>query len=314
MIVVSILLLILGFVMLIKGADWLVGGASGIALKFGIPKLVIALTIIAIGTSAPEAAVSISGALKGDAGISIGNVVGSNILNILIILGICAVIGVISVAKSTMRYEIPFLLGVTVVFILMGLDGSINIIDAIILLALFAAYLVYIFTVARKQGGAADEAEDESEKKEKKIWQLLLLLGIGLTLVIWGADIAVDAATEIARACGISDRFIGLTIVAFGTSLPELITSITAVRKGEHDIAIGNIVGSNIFNLIFILGVSGVITTIPFEHKFIIDAIISAGAALLLWLFCLKDRKLHRWNGIVFLAAYSGYFIYLCVS
>lgn len=299
----QILLLAAGFVMLVKGADWFVDGASGIAEKFKIPQLVIGLTIVAMGTSAPEAAVSISAALKGNADITIGNIVGSNILNILIILGLSAVITTLAVAKSTVHYELPFLIGITVLLAIQGLDGTINLLDGVVQLILFLAYLAYLLVMAKKN------PEEPEKPKNMKLWKALLFTVVGLGLVVWGSDLAVDAATSIARILGLSERFIGLTIVALGTSLPELFTSVSAARKGNADIAIGNIVGSNIFNILFVIGLSSLIVPVPFASGFLFDTIIAVAAAVLLLLCCLKGRKLKRWHGIVMLLGYVAYFL-----
>lgn len=302
---VQLLLLAIGFVMLVKGADWFVDGASGIAAKFKIPQLVIGLTIVAMGTSAPEAAVSITAALQGSADITIGNIVGSNIINILIILGLSAVLIPISVAKSTVRIETPFLIGITVVLLLLGLDGTISLLDGLILVALFIVYLLYLLRVAK------NNPEEQEQVKPLKLWQAILATVIGLIIIVWGSDLAVGAASEIARMLGLSERFIGLTIVALGTSLPELFTSVTAARKGNADIAIGNIVGSNIFNILFVVGLSSLVTPVPFAANFIIDTLVAVAAAVLLLLAIVKRQKLVRWHGIVMLLGYVAYFIYL---
>lgn len=299
-------LLVVGFVMLVKGADFFVDGAAGIADKFGIPQLVIGLTIVAMGTSAPEAAVSITAALKGNAGITIGNVVGSNILNILIILGITAVIVTVAVAKSTIRYEIPYMLAITLLLMLFGYTGGeITFVEGILLWAAFIVYLTYLFIMAKN-----NKAEVEEEKK-KPIWLLIILAIGGLILVVWGSDVTVKAATEIAKAAGLSERFIGLTIVALGTSLPELVTSVSAARKGKADIAIGNIVGSNIFNILFVVGTTALITPVVFETGFLIDSLVAVAAGVLLWICVAKDQKLKRPAGIIMLLSYVGYFVYL---
>ena len=301
--------LVLGFVMLVKGADWFVDGAAGIADKFGIPQLVIGLTIVAMGTSAPEAAVSIASALKGNAGITIGNVVGSNIMNILVILGITAVITTIAVAKSTVRIEIPYMLFITALMMVFGYtDGTINFVEGILLWVAFIVYLVYLFRMAMKN---KEVTEDDEEKKP--VWMLLLLAVVGVVLVVKGSDVTVDAATKIAQAAGLTERIIGLTIVAFGTSLPELVTSVSAARKGKADIAIGNIVGSNIFNILFVVGTTALITPVIFEKTFLIDSVIAIAAGVLLWLGVFKDQKLKRPVGIVMLISYAAYFVYLLV-
>lgn len=306
----NLLMLVLGFVLLVKGADWFVDGAAGIANKFKIPQLIIGLTIVAMGTSAPEAAVSISAALKGSAEITIGNIVGSNILNILIILGLTAVITPVAVAKSTIRVDIPFMLGISVLLLIQGLDGSVTLLDGIVLLVVFAGYLTYLVINARKN----PEQLEEEQIKNQSIWMCLLWTAVGLVAIILGSNFSVDAASNIARILGLSERFIGLTIVALGTSLPELVTSVMAARKGNADIAIGNIVGSNIFNILFVVGLSSVIVSVPFASAFIVDMIVAIAAGVLLWIFSLHKKKLIPIHGVVFLLAYAGYFAYLMMK
>lgn len=297
------LLLIVGFVMLMKGADFFVDGASGIARKFGIPQLVIGLTIVAMGTSAPEAAVSLTAALKGSADITIGNVVGSNILNILIILGITSVIAPLPVERSTICVEIPFLVGISALLLFQGMDGSISLVDGIMLLFAFGVYLWYLFGMTKRNPDTSEETDQEIT-----IGKALAGAGIGLALIIWGSDVTVDAATAIATYCGLSDRVIGLTIVALGTSLPELFTSVTAARKGNAGIAIGNIVGSNLFNILFVVGLSAVIVPIPFAAAFRIDMAAAIGAGILLFFCCVKNHRLSRLAGILMLCCYALYF------
>lgn len=309
-IALQVFLLVVGFVMLIKGADWFVDGAAGIADKLHIPQLIIGLTIVAMGTSAPEAAISISASVKGSADIAVGNVLGSNILNILIILGITALIAPLAVQKSTVKYEIPFVIIISVVFAVLGLtDNTLGLLDGIILVILFVAYITYLFIMTKK---GKLEAEEDEEKTPKKIWLLIILITVGVALIIVGSDITVNAATKLAKTFGMSERFIGLTIVALGTSLPELVTSITAAIKKKSDIAIGNIVGSNIFNILFVIGISALITPVAYQSEFFIDSIICiATAALLLVCVLNKNKKLKRWGGIIMLLCYVGYFVYL---
>ena len=304
-IILQLLLLTVGFIMLVKGSDWFVDGAAGIAAKFHIPQIIIGLTIVAMGTSAPEAAVSITAAMGGSADITVGNIVGSNILNVLIILGLASVIVPIAVGKSTLKVDAPFMIAISAIFLALGWDGTITRLDGIILLVLFAAYIGYMIREALRANEEGDEVKD------MKVWQMLLATVGGLALVVWGADVAVDAATELARIFGLSERFIGLTVVALGTSLPELFTSVTAARKGNADIAIGNIVGSNIFNILFVVGLSSMIIDVPFAPNFRIDMAVAVAAALFLWAASLKDKKLVRWHGIVMLLGYVGYFLYL---
>ena len=303
----QIIILLVGFVFLVKGADWFVDGAASIARKLGIPQLIIGLTIVAMGTSMPEAAVSITAALQQNAGITIGNVVGSNILNIFIILGITALITNVKIQKSTIRYEIPFMIFITIILMICGMtDMKITFIEGIFLWILFIAYIVYLFIMARN---------GETQEKEKDIhdWKCLLFILIGGILVVKGSDFAVSGASAIARYFGMSERFIGLTIVAFGTSLPELVTSVTAAKRGNAGIAIGNIVGSNIFNILFVIGTTSLICNVPFESKFLVDTIIAIIAGLILWFGTMKHQELRKPCGIVMLLCYMFYFIYLCL-
>ena len=305
--IIQVGLLAIGFFMLVKGADYFVDGAAGIATKFGIPQLVVGLTIVAMGTSAPEAAVSITGAMSGAADIAVGNVVGSNILNILIILGITGVITTVAVQKSTLFIEIPFMLAITVVLIFLGLSGNeLTFVEGIIFWVLFIIYLVYLYILAKK-------GTDEEKAEDRPVWKLLLFVIAGGVVVVLGANLSVNAATAIAEAIGISERFIGLTIVALGTSLPELVASVTAARKGNADIAIGNIVGSNIFNILFVLGTSALITPIPYQSNFLVDGIIAVAAGVLLWVATIKNKALGRIGGIVMLLCYAAYFVYLLI-
>lgn len=309
-IILHIGLLAIGFLMLIKGADWFVEGASKIADRFGIPQLVIGLTIVAFGTSAPEAAVSITAALKGSADITIGNVIGSNIMNILIILGITAVIVPLSVQVSTLRYEIPFVVLITVVLGVLGLaDGIVGRGDGVLLWAGMILFLLYLFRMAKK-GEAVTEEVAEADANDT-LARLLISVLVGMGLIVWGADISVKAATELARVFGMEERLIALTIVALGTSLPELITSVTAGMKGKADIAIGNIVGSNIFNILFVVGTTALIMPVAYDAKFIVDTAVAVLAAAMLFFFVLRERKLKRLGGAVMLTAYAGYFVYL---
>ena len=301
--IISLLLLAVGFVFLVKGADWFVGGASSIAARLGIPQLVIGLTIVAMGTSAPEAAVSITAALKGSADITIGNVVGSNIMNVLVILGLAASLTTISVATSTIFREIPFMIAVTALLLILGLDGTVTLMDGVILWGAFLVYLGYLFRMARN-----GEADVEEISADRPIWKSALWTVVGLVFIITGSNVAVEAATDIARALGLSERLIGLTIVALGTSLPELFTSVSAAKRGNADIAIGNIVGSNIFNVLFVVGTSALVTPIPFATAFRTDAMIAIVTSVLLFVCCLHRSRLSRKSGFTLLASYATYF------
>ena len=307
--VLQVFILLVGFLLLVKGADWFVEGAAGIAKKLGIPQLIIGLTIVAMGTSMPEAAVSITAALQENAGITIGNIVGSNILNILIILGVTALITNVAIQKSTLYYEIPYMIAITIVLMIFGITGGeISFIEGIIFWLLFIVFLGYLFVMSKK-----GNSQENEEVKDIPVWKCILFMVVGGVMVVKGSDFAVSGASAIARFFGMSERFIGLTIVAFGTSLPELVTSVTAAKKGNAGIAIGNIVGSNIFNILFVIGTTALICMVPFESKFIIDTIIAIASGAVLWLGTYKNRELRKPCGIVMLLGYAAYFIYLCV-
>lgn len=309
-VVIQLALLALGFFFLVKGADWFVEGASKVAEKFGIPQLVIGLTIVAIGTSLPEAAVSVSAALKGSAEITIGNIVGSNIMNVLLILGVTSVIAPIAVQKSTVKYELPFVILVSCLLMAIGYtDNVVGRVDGIILWALLILYLAYLLVMAKK--GEVVPEESAGEDKPMPVWKMLLLIVVGGVLIVFGSDIAVDAATALARIFGMSERLIGLTIVAFGTSLPELVTSATAAVKGKADIAVGNIVGSNIFNILFVVGTSALITPVAYAENFLVDSIVCIATVALLWILVAKNKRLSRAGGACLLVGYAAYFVYL---
>ncbi len=309
-ILIQAVLLVAGFIMLIKGADWFVEGASKIADRFGIPQLVIGLTIVAMGTSAPEAAVSITSALKGSAEITIGNVLGSNILNVFIILGLTAVVRSIAVQSSTIKYEMPLTIAVTVLLAGLGLaDNEISRLEGVILWVVFIGYTIYLLKMARVGQSTAEEVAETGKKDS--MWKLLVLVIVGVVLIVWGSDVTVNAATALAKIFGMSERLIGLTIVALGTSLPELVTSVTAAIKGKADIAVGNVVGSNIFNILFVVGTTALITPVAYSAGFVVDSIVAIAAMVLLLIFVIPKKKLNRPAGIVMLVCYVGYFIYL---
>ena len=310
-ILISVIEVVIGFILLIKGADFFVDGASSIAVKLGVPQLVIGLTIVALGTSAPEAAVSISAAVDGNNGISIGNVIGSNIMNVLVILGVTSVITTLTVKAATVKVDIPVMIGATLLMLLWGvIGGTINKVTGIVFLLGLATYIGYLIWYAK-----TTDASDEGEGiKDLKLWMIPLFILGGLGAIVLGSKLAVLGASNLAKVFGVSDRLIGLTIVALGTSLPELITSITAARKGNADIAIGNIVGSNIFNILFILGMTSVLIDLPFRARganFLIDGIIALIVAVLLLVLVFKEKKLGRGEGILMLLGYAAYFTYL---
>ena len=310
-ILLNVALLIVGFVLLVKGADFFVEGASGVASKFGIPQLIIGLTIVAMGTSAPEAAVSITAALNGNAGLTVGNVVGSNILNVLVILGITAVIIPVAIQKSTLQIELPAMIAISAIMVVFGYTGEvITRVEGIVLFVLFLVYLAYLFYMAKKGKEEVEEAH-----KMKPVWLLLVMTIGGIAMIVLGSDFVVDSASFIASKLGMSESFIGLTIVAFGTSLPELVTSVTAAKKGKADIAIGNIVGSNIFNILMVVGLSAVITPVVYDlSSFFIDGIVMIAIGILLLFGVMKSKKLEKPIGVVMLLCYAAYFVYLVMN
>jgi len=302
----NILILIVGFVLLSKGADVLVDGASAMAKRFKIPEIVIGLTIVACGTSAPEAAVSISSVINGAADVGIGNILGSNIANILLILGVSAIISNLYVQKNTILYEIPFLCFISVLLMFMGFQyGLVSHIGALILCGLFSLFGVYLYFVSKNQNSQDSEIEDMS------LIKMICFIILGIIGLVVGAKLTINSATEIARILNVSERIIGLTIIAFGTSLPELVTCISAALKKHSDIVIGNIIGSNLFNILFVLGITGLIRPIPFESAFLIDSAIGIVATVLLWFFVIRDKKLTKIEGLTFFVLYILYVIYL---
>ena len=312
----QILILIAGFALLVKGADWFVDGAAGIARRFGIPPLIIGLTIVAMGTSAPEAAVSITAAARGSAEITIGNIVGSNVLNVFIILGITALIAPLAVEKTALKVDMPLTVLTSLLLLFLGWDGRISRGDGVLLWVVFLLFLGHLLWEARKTrtGHKATEEEYGNASGNRPLWTNLLLTAVGLAMIILGSRFAVSGASSLTAIAGLSERFIGLTIVALGTSLPELVTSVMAARKGSADIAIGNIVGSNLFNILFVVGTSALLIPVPFAAGFRLDTLVAAGAALLLWVFCLPKRKLPRAAGAVFLVCYAVYFAVLTLG
>lgn len=319
---IILVLIVLGLAALVFGAEWLVKGASGLARRFGIPSLVIGLTIVAFGTSAPEFSVNIYAALTGAPDIAIGNVVGSNIVNILIGLGIAAVILPLSVKSSTVRWEIPLALMAAVLLFILGSDrlfdgAATDIItrtDGFALVALFIVFMFYIVALTRYDKDTKESMESAAAVL-MPAWKAIGLCVLGLVALVGGGRVLVDQAITLATLIGLSEAVIGLTVVAVGTSLPEIVTSAIAARRGETDIAIGNVVGSNIFNIFLILGVSALIAPLPVALGFTIDALVMIGATLLLFgaLFLGKRGHIDRWQGVLFIILYVLYVAYLLV-
>lgn len=313
--VISTILLIVGFIILIKGADIFVDGASGVAENFKISKMLIGLTIVAFGTSAPELAVSIKSMLSGNGDIVLGNVIGSNILNVLLILGASSMIHSLEVKNNTVKKELPITMLISTVFAVMLSDsifdkGAVNAFtrtDGIVLLLFFTVFIYYLVSIARNK-----VEKDGEEGTKLSLPKALLFSAIGIAGIVLGSNFVVDSASKIATLMGVSERMIGLTIIALGTSLPELVTSMTATKKGEYDIAIGNVVGSNIFNIGMVVGIPvaifGGFEKIVFSQ---IDLIVMVIASILLFLFSYKKHKITKKAGIVFLLIFVAYYTYV---
>jgi len=314
----NIVFLVVGLVVIILGANWLVDGASSIARRFNISEMVIGLTIVGFGTSTPELTVSVSAALSGSADVAIGNVVGSNIANILLILGISAIIAPLSIQSNTKWKEIPLSLLAAIVLVVLAndifLDNStqnlLTRIDGIILLLFFAIFLHYSYQISTS---TINDAQVETVEKHLSTLKSVIFIVVGLAALIFGGKYMVIGAIEMARYAGLSESFIGLTIVAVGTSLPEMATSIVAARKGKADIAVGNVVGSNIFNIFFILGVASFITPIPLSASSNFDILMVIFASLLLFAstYTFKKKQIDRSEGIIYVLVYVAYIVYL---
>lgn len=307
----NILFLLIGFVLLIKGAEFFVEGSSQIAKYFKIPTLVIGLTLVSIGTSLPEISVSVSSAIANKTDLSFGNVIGSNIFNILVVLGLCATIKKIIVPKDAIKFDIPIYLGIIVVLVLFAFvftPYQIVWYEALILFLIFLGYMTFIILRSRKD--IKNSEPEEYVPARKMIWNVLFVIG-GAVAIIFGGDFVVDSAAEIARAFNMSELLVGLTIIAVGTSLPELVTSMVAAKKGEVDIAVGNAVGSCIFNIVLILGLSGMISPIGIQQLAYIDLIIMTVAIVLTFVFSFKSKKINRWQGLILVAIYIGYLTYI---
>ena len=318
----NIILLIVGFVGLILGANYFVDGASAVAKKLKVPTIIIGLTVVAIGTSMPELAVSISSAVSGSADLSLGNVVGSNLSNMLLILGIIAIISPVAIQKSTKKFDLPFMMFVTGLLlffcadsILFNKSNVISRIEAIILFVLFVGYMAVQIIFAKKNVFKDVEINTAPDKPEKqlKIWQILLFLIGGLAAVVLGGECVSRTSKFLAMAAGMSEALVGVTIVAIGTSLPELVTSIVAAKKGQTDLAVGNVVGSNIMNIVLIIGVCGTITPIAVSSVMLANALILAVASLWFTFVCYTDNKISRLEGIMLVAMYVGYMTYAII-
>lgn len=300
-------LLLVGFVLLIKGADFFVEGSSSLARILRIPSVIIGLTIVAMGTSAPEASVSINAALAGSNDIAISNVVGSNIFNGLVVVGVCAVLAAFQTNKDILKRDMPLNIFVSAILCLMFLDGKLSRTEGILLLAGMILYLCFMIRSALKNREPGADIQTLSLPVS-----LLYIVG-GLAAVIFGGDLVVDKACIIARSWGVSQNFIGLTIIAIGTSLPELVTSIVATRKGDSSLALGNAIGSNLFNILFILGMSSVISPLHVLDESVIDCLLLTVSAIILYLFARSKKKMTRLEGAICILLYISYTAYLLI-
>ncbi len=304
-------LLIVGFVLLIKGADFFVDGSAAVAKKLRVPSMIIGLTIVAMGTSAPECAVSIEASIKGSNTMAISNVIGSNIFNLMVVCGACAVFAPLAVKASTMKREFPLSILAAVLLLVLGYFGmSIGRLDGLLLLVLFILFLIWIVREAKQ---ARESDTEEEQAVTLKAWQCVIYILGGLVAIVIGGDLVVDSASAIAADFGLSQTLIGLTIVALGTSLPELVTSLVAAKKGETDMALGNVIGSNLFNILMVLGIAGAVSPMAVLNENLIDDIILIVVSVLVWLFAWPKKQLGRAHGVIMLVIYVAYVVYICM-
>ena len=305
-ILLQFVLLIVGFVFLIKGSDFFVDGASSIASLLKIPTIIVGLTIVAFGTSAPEAAVSITSAITGNNAMAVSNVIGSNLFNILMVIGISALLGELLMEKDVLNKDLPFLVGITVLFAAFIIIGwNVSQIEGIILLIILIAYVAHLIKSAKKSDNA-----NVVEKPKFTLPYSILFIIIGLAGIVIGGDLVVNSASDIAIAFGMSETLVGLTIVAIGTSLPELVTSLTALKKGENQLVIGNVIGSNIFNILFVLGASSAITAISLDSSMLIDVTFMVFVTVLCFIFGKTQDKFDRKEGAILIALFIAYMIF----
>nr|WP_315440617.1 calcium/sodium antiporter [uncultured Prevotella sp.] len=312
--ILNVLFILVGIVLVLWGADRLTDGAVAVAEKMKMPQIVIGLTIVAMGTSMPEFCVSLVSALKGTTDLAVGNIVGSNIFNTLLIVGVSAWVAPMTILKSTVRKDIPFALFASVILLVMCLDGNISRLDAGILFVLFLVFMYVTLKGAKTKDDDTTAKTDsiEDNKKPMATWLSIVWIIVGLACLIGGSNLFVEGATKVAEHIGVSEAVIGLTIVAGGTSLPELATSVVSARKGNSGIAIGNVLGSNVFNILAILGVTGVITPMHLQGITMLDLSMMVVSTLLVWLFSFTKYKIARWEGIVLTIVFIGYMVVLC--
>lgn len=311
----SIVLLLVGFILLIKGADFFVEGSSSVAKSLRIPSMIVGLTIVAMGTSLPELAVSVTASLAGNNALAVSNVIGSNIFNLMLVCGACALFAPLIVQKNTLKKEIPLSVVCVVLLLVLGLFGmEIGRTDGVILLILFIGFLVWMVKSALKAHAESSNLEEsDNEYKIYPAWVCVIYIVGGAVAIKFGGDFVVDGASAVAMKAGLSQNLVGLTIVAMGTSLPEFVTSVVAARKNEVDMAFGNVIGSNIFNILFILGVTATISPVAFIMENVIDSVILLIVSILVWVFAWSRLHIEKKEGIVLLACYAGYLLYICM-
>ncbi len=307
-------LLVIGFVFLVKGADFFVEGSSSVAKRFNVPSLIIGLTIVAMGTSLPETAVSVTASLVDNNALAVSNAVGSNIFNLMVVIGFCAVMTPVAVDKQTLKRDFPFSVLCAVLLLALGFIGmELGHVDGAILLVLFAVYIIVLVRIALKHKNSGVAVEEEGEIKLLSMPRSLIYIVLGGASIAVGGDMVVDSASRIAIDFGMSQTLVGLTIVSIGTSLPELVTSIVAARKNEVDMALGNAIGSNIFNFLMVLGIASAISPIAFITENIIDIIILIVFSIVVWIMAWTKTKLNKGEGLIMLALYIAYAVYICV-
>lgn len=312
----AVVLLIIGFTFLVKGADAFVEGSSSIAKHFQVPSLIIGMTIVAMGTSLPETAVSVTASIAGSNALAVSNAVGSNIFNLMVVIGVCAVLTPVAVQKSSLKIDIPFSIVCALLLLVLGHDRMmLTRVNGLILIVLFAFFILYMIRSAQHSMNNEDSefAAEAADMKVMSVPKSLIFIVIGIAGITLGSDWVVDGAKTIASAFGISENLIGLTIVAFGTSLPELMTSIVAARKNEVDMALGNAVGSNIFNILMVLGIASALSPIAFIQENIIDIIILVGFSFIVWLMAWTKHMLDKIEGLAMILLYAGYVVYICI-
>lgn len=305
--------LIAGFILLIKGADFFVEGSSSVAKRLRVPSLIIGMTIVAMGTSFPECSVSINASIAGSNGLAISNAVGSNIFNLMVVCGFCTLFCPLAVDKGTLKKEFPFSIIVALILLAFGSAGMVlGHIDGIILTLVFAIFLYWMVMSAKKARAGRNQA-DGDDYEIIPVWKCIFYILGGIIAIIIGGDVVVDSASKIAAQFGMSDNLIGLTVVAFGTSLPELVTSVVAAKKNEVDMALGNVIGSNIFNILLVLGVAAAISPVAFVMENIVDIVVLVVMSLIVWWFAWSKQKITRGEGIIMLLMYAIYVVYICI-